>query len=202
MNHQRTIDKQWATDLLSQQIWCFGQDVIRPAGNWLLEIGFQRTPPPEHREECSSVYTLPIRDQARIVLRGFGIYFGDDDRGGLFIERYGFSPKVSADPRLECPPWSNSDMPAFHTPNTRQRDNTAMMLLELLDWIRQYECRVAARLGIQYRRDSLVHWNNGKRPFIPAEQIASSWRKLSQVIAADVNAWVAESVTNRCKNSK
>lgn len=190
MNGDHMIDKHWATGLLSQQIWCWGQDVKRAEGNWLHEIGFQRARPPEHRKECSSVYTLAISDQSQIVLRGFGVYIGDDTKGGLLIERYGFTPKYSASSRLECPPWSDTDMPVFLAPLPQQRDKTAMLLLDLLDWIRQYECDVVSRLGIEYRRATLVQWNNGKRPFTPAERLASSWRKLSQVIAADVDTWV------------
>lgn len=184
------IDRSGAIALLSQQIWCWGQDVQRPEGNWLLEIGFQREKPPENRKECSSVYTLAINDRIRLVLRGFGVYLGDDRRGGLFIERFGFTPKYSIHPRLECPPWSDRDMPVFRCPTAQQRDEVAMMLLELIDWIRQYECDIVSHLGIDYRRDSLVKWNNGKRQTIPAEQMATSWRKLSLTIAADVNSWV------------
>ncbi|WP_417734845.1 hypothetical protein [Rosistilla oblonga] len=185
------IDRAWATGLLSQQIWCWGQDVKRPEGNWLLEIGFDRTTPPEHRKECSSVYTLAFNDRTRITLRGFGIYIGDDLRGGMFIERYGFTPKYSSKSRLECPPWSTNDLPDFQFPDAPQRDPTAMLLLDLLDWIRQYELEVVKRLGIDYRRNTLIQWNNGKRPFIPAEQIASSWRELTIAIAANPDAWIS-----------
>ncbi len=184
------IDRAWATGLLSQQIWCWGQDVKRPEGNWLMELGFQRVTPPEHGKDCSSVYTLAINQRTRIVLRGFGVYIGDDARGGLFLERYGFTPRYSMNSRLECPPWADKDLPIFGCPNRQQRDKTAMMLLELLDWIRQYEFDVASRLGTDYRRETLVKWNNGKRRFIPAETFASSWRRLSLAVAADTESWI------------
>lgn len=185
------IDRDWAAGLLSQQIWCWGQDVKRSEGNWLLEIGFQRTAPPEHRKECSSVYTLSLSEKTRVVLRGFGVYIGDDRRGGVFIERYGFTPKHSPKSRLECPPWSGDDLPTFELPTDKQRDATAMLLLELLDWIRQYEYDVVTDLGIDYRRETLTKWNNGKRLFYPAEQMASSWRKLSIALAADPSTWLS-----------
>ena len=37
-----------AEALLSQQIWCWGCDIMRPNGNWLIEIGFKRIEPPNH----------------------------------------------------------------------------------------------------------------------------------------------------------
>lgn len=185
-----SINRDWAAGLLNQQIWCWGQDVKRPEGNWLLESGFQRENPPEHRKECSSVYTLAINEQARIVLRGFGVYLGDDNRGGMFIERFGFSPKFSSSARLECPPWSDADLPVFHSPKPDERIHTAILVLHLLDWIRQYEFDIVAKLGIAYRRETLAKWNNGKRLFIPAEQLASSWRKLSLAFAANTHTWI------------
>ena len=42
-------------DLFSQQIWCWGCDIRRPEGNWLVELGFERMAPPANRESCSSV---------------------------------------------------------------------------------------------------------------------------------------------------
>ena len=47
-----------AVGLLSQQIWCWGKDILRSEGNWLLHQGFTRLEPPVDREDCSSVYTL------------------------------------------------------------------------------------------------------------------------------------------------
>ena len=35
-----------AVGLLSQQIWCWGRDILRSEGNWLLHQGFTRLEPP------------------------------------------------------------------------------------------------------------------------------------------------------------
>jgi hypothetical protein len=186
-------DRSWAAALMSQQIWCWGQDVKRPEGNWLAEIGFVRNPPPEHRKDCSSVYTLAIGPTRRIVLRGFGVYIGDDEVGGLFIERYGFAPKFSPMSNLACPPWSDKDLPAFDTPKRGQQCDCMILLLRLLDWIRDYEFDLTSRLGIDYRKNTIAKWNNGKRLFIPAEQMASSWRKLSMLIVGNFDQWILRS---------
>ncbi|TWT96592.1 hypothetical protein [Neorhodopirellula pilleata] len=182
--------REQATALLSQQIWCWGQDVKRPEGNWLTEIGFQRNTPPTEHKDCSSVYTLAISPASRVVLRGFGVYIGDDAIGGLYIERYGFTPKYSPIPNLECPPWSDKDLPEFVTPSPEQRCESTMLLLRLLDWIRGYEVDIANRLGTDYRRETLMRWNNGKRIVTPAETMASSWRRLSLLVAANSAHWL------------
>ena len=66
---------QHAVDLLSQQIWCWGRDILRPEGNWLLEMGFQRLEPPTDDRKTSSVYCLEIPNNRRVVLRGYGVFY-------------------------------------------------------------------------------------------------------------------------------
>ena len=175
---------KYAAALLNQQIWCWGQDIERQEGNWLLELGFQRLSPPVEREDCSSVYLLEMENNQRITLRGFGVFFGDDRRGGVFMDRYRFSPRYSTDSRLECPPWSNRDVPAMNLPSQSQRSNCLFLLLDLMDWIRRYEVEIIRRLGIEYRENSLLKWNDGQRPCIPAEQVTSAWREVSLFVAS------------------
>ena len=38
-----------AINLLSQHIWCWGKDIEKSEGNWLLEIGFSRLELPNDR---------------------------------------------------------------------------------------------------------------------------------------------------------
>ena len=63
------------------------------------------------------------------------------------------------------------------------------MMLELIDWIRSYEVTIVERLGIEYRRSTLIKWDNGKRPIIPPEEMASAWRELSFRVAANFDAY-------------
>lgn len=178
-----------AVGLLNQQTWCWGRDVLRPEGNWLLEVGFDRIEPPADRQNCSSVYTLELPRQRCVVLRGFGVFYGDGRRGGVFLPRYEFAPKYTTVSTLECPPWSNEDLPNLSPPTELQRNACASLVLDLIDWIRSYEVSVVERLGIEHRRQSLVTWDNGKRPFVPAERIASAWRELSFQVAAKFDAY-------------
>lgn len=178
-----------AVGLLSQQTWCWGQDVLRPEGNWLIESGFAKLKPPEDRKDCSSVYALQLPQERCVVLRGFGVFYGDQARGGVFLPRYEFQPKYTEHAKLNCPPWSGSDLPELGSPTDWRRSACAALTLELLDWIRGYEVNIVERLGIDYRRQTLHRWNNGERPFTPADKFASAWRELSFHVAANFDTY-------------
>ena len=178
-----------AVGLLSQQTWCWGRDILRPEGNWLLEIGFRRIKPPDDRENCASVYSLQLPEQRCVVLRGFGVFYGDHRRGGVFLPRYEFAPRYSTESTLRCPPWTDDDLPSLEPPNESQRNDCVALTLDLIDWIRSYEVTIVKRLGISYRRSTLERWNNGKRLFTPAEKFASAWRELSFQVAANFDVF-------------
>lgn len=178
-----------AVGLLSQQAWCWGQDVLRPEGNWLLEIGFDRIEPPADRDDCSSVYVFELPRGGCVVLRGFGVFYGDQDRGGVFLPRYEFQPRYTPQATFDCPPWSDSDLPKLDPPSDSQRNVCASLVLDAIDWIRDYEVNIASQLGIEYRRQTLMRWNNGERLFTPAERVASAWRELSFCISANFDAF-------------
>ena len=184
-------------DLLSQQIWCWGRDILRPEGNWLLEIGFERFEPPADRERCSSVYTLELPLNRRVVLRGFGVFYGDDSLGGIFLPRFEFGPSFAKTSKLECLPWSIVELPTFSAPNNSQRNACAAMTSDLIDWIRSYEETVVRRLGIDYRQSTLHSWDSGNRSIIPAEEMASAWRSLGIVVTEDFQALVPMNSASR-----
>ncbi len=175
----------FAAGLLSQQIWCWGQDIERPAGNWLLELGFRRITPPENQRDCASIYQLELPRGQRVVLRGFGVFFGDDRHGGIFIERFGFSPQFTDNSHLTVDPWSCDDLPPMTSPRDSQETiRCRLLLMGLIEWIVDYEWQVRERLGDSYRPESLQHWNNGKRFYLAAEQVMSAWRQLSLLIGS------------------
>ncbi|MEM9701133.1 MAG: hypothetical protein AAF907_01665 [Planctomycetota bacterium] len=188
-------ERTWAADLLNQQIWCWGQDAIRPDGNWLTEIGFQRNPPPPEREECSSVYTLPADGGRRITLRGFGAFIADDALGQLFLPRFGFAPEYSESTNFTRPPWSPADLPRFGPPPTDRLEECGTLLLGLVAWIVDYETAVLTRLGAEYRRQTLTTWEAGGNRITPPDEIAPAWRRLSQLVAADAGAWLEQPPT-------
>ena len=174
-----------AVGLLSQQVWCWGRDILRADGNWLIEIGFDRIAPPDDREGCSSIYSLELSHGRCIVLRGFGVFYGDLHHGGIFLPRYEFRPKYTTQATLEFLPWSEADLPKLHTPSESQQTSCLTLTSDLIEWIQAYELNIVKVLGIEYRRSILREWNNGKRPIIPAEEMAHAWQQISVAIYED-----------------
>ena len=178
---QQKVEKGLITDainLLSQQIWCWGKDIERPEGNWLLEMGFQRIKPPKDRKKGTSVYSLELSENRYIVLRAFGLFYGDSRYGGIFLPRFEFLPKYTKKWILEQPPWSKKDLPELKNPNESQQTNCDTLMLGLINWIKTYEENIIENLGIKYRNDTLIDWDNGDRTVIPAEQIILKWSLL------------------------
>ncbi len=178
--------------LLSQQVWCWGRDIFRPEGNWLLEIGFDRIEPPADRKDCSSVYTLAMPRRRCVVLRGFGVFYGDGQWGGVFLPRFKFQPRYTIQATLDCPPWSDVDLPTLNTPTESQRHACTMLTLDLIDWIHHYEVNIVDQLGLAYRRSTLLKRQNGSQPFVPAENFAAAWRELSYQVASNFNVFLGQ----------
>ncbi|HCK70757.1 MAG TPA: hypothetical protein DHW38_04195, partial [Planctomycetaceae bacterium] len=63
--------------------------------------GFRQFEPPESRKDCSSVYSLELPDERVVVLRGFGVFYGDNRLGGIFMPRYEFRPMYTKHSKLE-----------------------------------------------------------------------------------------------------
>ena len=183
--------------LLSQEIWCWGRDILRPEGNFLQEIGFHRIKPPEGHDECSSVYSLELPGDRVVVLRGFGVFYGDRRLGGVFLPRYEFRPQYTKVARLDAQPWLYADLPDMHPPTQRQLASCAVLTLGLIDWIRSYEVKIAELLGVGYRRSTLVQWDNGERPIILAEDMPREWRSLGIAMAADFRYVLPDGDTDR-----
>ena len=172
-----------AVGLLSQQLWCWGQDILRAEGNWLLEVGFNQLPPPPEREGQASVYTLVLPGGQCVTLRGFGVFYGDRNLGGIFLPRYEFQPLYTPNAFLVTVPWTSQDLPELHPPDASQLSSCIQLAQHLFDWIRDYEVNVIKQLGIGYRQSTLTEWDDGEKPVIPAEEIAYRWRWLGNVFA-------------------
>ena len=55
-------------------------------------------------------------------------------------------------------------------------------MLDLLMWIRNYEENIVRKLGIEYREETLIDWDNGHRVVIPAQQIISQWSMIESAV--------------------
>lgn len=174
-----------ASNLLSQQVWCWGRDIVRPEGNWLLGLGFDRIEPPVERKGSSSLYVLELPRGRSIILRAFGVFYGNVRYGGVFLPRYRFRPQYSERSTLENPPWTDVDLPELNPPTLNHRFACLSLVLELVNWVRDYESDIIERLGVKYRQSTLLKWDNGKRPCVPAEEVVSAWGDLLLRLTAE-----------------
>jgi len=174
---------QFFAELLNQQFWCFGKDIEYAGGNLLMRYGMTRQPPPKGRE-CSSLYQAEVSSKRRLVLRGFGAFYGDDDWGGLFLSREAI-PQLTSESHLRDPAWTISDLPPMREPEAEDRARLRWLLLELIDWFRTYEVWVTETVGSEYRREAIDRWRRDDRYVIEPEQIARSWRMLGIAVSGN-----------------
>lgn len=167
-----------ATDLLNQQIWCWGQDIMRPEGNWLIAVGFERLTAPTGAQ-YPSLYTLKLPHERHVILRGFGVLYTDTKLGSIFLPRYNFKPLYTKQVNLNRPLWTKADLPRLKRPARNQRQAFSELTSGLIQWIWRYEADVAERLGTAYRRATLIDWDDGAKAVVPAEHVVSAWHALS-----------------------
>ena len=172
-----------AISLLSQQIWCWGQDIRRKQGNWLLELGFERVRPPAGVEIEDSVYTLELTENRSIILRGFGVYYCDNAHGAIFLPRYEFIPGYTENTTLEQPLWSSDELPELYFPTESEWDSYTTMLADLVNWIQIYEQTVIDTHGIDYRTSTLMEWDNGERRVTAPQEVVGGWGIIGAVIS-------------------
>lgn len=171
--------------LLSQQIWCWGRDICRKEGNWLLEYGFQRTKPPEDSGKRYSAYSLELPNERCVMLRGSGVFYGDIRYGGIFISRHDFTPIYSENSIPDNPFWSNSQIEEFRLPSKGEKEHYNALITGLISWIEAYEQNIIDSLGLDYRRTSLIKWDNGERIVIPCEAMIKEWKSLDLAISRE-----------------
>ena len=174
-----------ASRLLSQQVWCWGRDIERSEGNWLMEIGFDRIEPEFKCDHCDSIYTLELPNGKRVMLRAFGVFYGNDQKEGIYLPRYDFLPKYSRRLNIKNPPWEKKDLPKLNYPNNLEVSNCIFLVSELVNWIRIYEENVVNILGLDYRKFTLLEWIKIRGLVIPAEDMISEWKFLETQISED-----------------
>jgi len=165
--------------LLDQQLWCWGQDIVRPAGNGLLEYGMTRLSPPQKLLSVPSIYTWE-RGGVEVIVRGFGIGYREHSLGRIFIRRYAFAPAFLED-RLDWNRlWLAEDMGELRSPR-RLEDLILVWRLcaACCDWISTYEGWVADHWGRAYRRESLIPWAAKASRSVVSHGVASAWRRVA-----------------------
>ena len=177
-NSHSDIRTKTGVDLLSQQIWCWGRDILRVEGNWLFDLGFEIIPAPQYMERVKNIYLFHITDSRRVILRGFGVFYTDDRYGSIFVPRYEFIPKYTPINEFKTLPWSVNDVTEFIPPVGVEKEYCSIMLGELIDWIIDFEEDTLAILGMDYRTAILDLWDNGKRRVFSPQNSIKEWGKL------------------------
>lgn len=166
--------------LLTQQCWCWGQDVRRPEGNLLLQYGFERQRPP-HGESGATTYILRASSKRYVALWGFGFWYGESGSGAIFVGRFAFEPRFSAHSEPPLPIWMPSQLNEIPAPaSTCQRRVARELLKDALRWAAGYEEWCIEHTGLDYRRRCLEAWS---QPFLPPEQVAASWENVARSLS-------------------
>ena len=165
-------------ELLHQQCWNWGRDIVRPEGNLLLDAGFLKRRPPEG-EAGSTCYSLALPDGDSLMLWGFGLLYGTRQNGGVYLNRYQFRPvwlPLEAIPGLI---WKPKMIPTGHVPPSLRIpvDLTVAAIRHVAD----YEEWALALCGLEYRRAVLRQWNRPTEQ-LPPETLPNAWRKLADAI--------------------
>jgi hypothetical protein len=173
-----------ATQLFDRQIWCWGKDIEYAGGNLLLKFGFKRTAAPR----CSgaaSIYRLNFGTEARLILRGFGVFVGDDRYGGIFVGRDRFVPKMTPAADLIKPAWQMDDLPKLTLPReSSSLASSTSLLASLTKFISDYEAWIRRRVGIAYRWTTLDEWRSLKRRIIESEFVEPGWQRIGKALDA------------------
>lgn len=168
-----------ASALLDQQLWCWGRDVARPAGNLLLALGMCRYRAPDPARGVSA-YTGRT-DGGTVWLWGFGVLYADDVTGsGVFLRRYRFDPQLV--PRAPAVPVHRlADLKGLTRPSSAKGRALARTLVhKAAGWMARYEHWVAETHGIAYRRATLDA--RDRPPVVPAEKMASAWERVAKKV--------------------
>lgn len=181
-----------ATGLFGQQFWCWGQDIRCDDGNLLLQFGFQRTPPPVG-SPAVSLYRLEPQPGTRIILRGFGMFYGDDRWGGLFLRRYGFSARLTALPDLPKPAWLVDDLPKLSTPRAEDADRCLSLLQSAVRWIADYELLVRLRYGTAFRNNCLERSN--QLQVVSSDQMVEAWCLIADTLMGNPDWFIGANGT-------
>jgi hypothetical protein len=172
----RTDIRRRAVALLDQQLWCWGQDVTRPGGNVLLELGLCRYRPSDGRG--STAYTGRVAGNGMVWLWGFGLLFWQSDLGGVFLRRYGFDPVLVT--RLPQQPVHTPEQlePLCRPGAAHARTVTGTLVRAAAEWVAGYEHWVSETHGTAYREVTLAALN--KPPAVPARDMARAWNSLAK----------------------
>jgi|GEM_PF-294491 len=167
--------QRFAVDLLDQQIWCWGQDIVKSDGNLLLRLGFSR----QRQEGQSTRYFAQTPKGGSISLWGFGIVYSLPELGSVYLGRYEFGPLLHNDIRPEYD--RSESWKSFFCPESASAQQRARHLVSAFcQWVAGYEHWVLETLGVTYRRDCLAERSSS--PKVGPAEMAHSWESLEKKV--------------------
>lgn len=137
---------------LQQQMFFWGQDVLRPTGNFLMEQGFARSP--SRGLKGTSCYRLSWQDGAVELYGACAGWYGRE--GGFTFIR----------PRRRCYLWGSGEetpVPGVWIKRLLKspgREELYTAALPFLDWLIAYEEAVLDRFGRAYREENFRKYRN------------------------------------------
>lgn len=165
--------------LLHHQCWFFGRDIWHESGNLLIRRGFERCAVSEN-QTGSNCYRLRREEPFEINLWGWGIFFGNQSLGGIFIKRFDFRPRFFADGKLNAPVFKCEQLPPNRLPRKDfEIKATQHLTVDFIRWIVRYEEWIEATCGKSWRRKNLREWD---KSVFPARRIKQNWRELQNKI--------------------
>ena len=158
MNQEKpTIAPYFLRDLaegIQQQMYFWGQDVLRPEGNFLVEQGFIRSP--STGLKGTSCYRRAWQ-QGHIELYGSCAGWYDKSGGFTFIR-----------PWQHCVIWRSGETTPIpgswqkeHIEHSATKNQIYQASLPFLDWLISYEYAVLAKFGKAYRQKN--YWDYRKK---------------------------------------
>jgi hypothetical protein len=171
-----TKDKKFAAELMHQQCWCWGQDIVAKE-NILLRFGFMRHRAPA----CPGATRYEIdRDRLRVALWGFGMWLltpsGDQGffsryRRGVWLLPRSFDVTGVHDDK-QVTPHLRRPMPGSDYAIAVELTSSAAVFCE------QYERWINDHLSPEHRHRTLSRWEH---PLVDSHEMVAAWRRVRQI---------------------
>lgn len=163
--------------LLHQQMWLFGRDILYPAGNLLYGYGFTH----QHAAvRGSSMYRLP-EGAGELVLWGWGIWYGEPERGAVFVNRLKPQARYTAVSHLPHTIHHQQELPRLNSQlnSLEQLHHLRHLFQHLLRWLAAYEAWIIGEHGRGWRQRALQPFKLACTPLAQVEEISLTWGQLA-----------------------
>jgi hypothetical protein len=157
-------------------MWLFGRDILHPESNLLIEYGFKRFKCPVERKS-GNMYLLDRGNGNELALWGFGILQKCENREPLFLRRYVFEPRLLSRATFDWPIWGTEYFEAIAAKDAIPDEPT--IVVELIEWIEDYENWVINTAGRDWRNRSFREWSKSATSY---RGFVRGWQKLRRKI--------------------